>query len=499
MEVLNLASKVGASIVQIITESLYDKPLVIFREYVQNSADSIAQAKKDEKVKDLSIEIWAHNNDLYFLDNGTGILRENFDFTMSSIAGSNKSRREYIGYKGIGRLSGLSYCKRLTFINILDYQQNLFQTYTIDCSKYANLRKKEDLNKLDFSELMSRIANLDEQPNPEEIRILLKEHEGMFGTRHTGFLVVLEELSKVLVSAMQDKQFIEDLEWLLPIPFKNEMLIPCDTDGQSVHELFVSLSSEPAFSDIQYIPAQAYRVLYNGMALERPIERKSLRDYTCRCDLEQYAICVHSFSNTGIAIDSKNSFSGIRLYIDNMLLCNETELIPALQQFGMLSHSVNETIQAVRGIGAAVYIVDKLSISANARRTFIDITDDDSLRFLELLSEFVESVFRARYALSNYKSVMAKTQAAEEEKRKVSDAAREALIKLAGKEISIEEESVEHTAFSDLSLTERKRIVKSKITQALSQKIKRYIEQITECDVESCVEDFLTWLKANRS
>jgi len=32
---------VGAGILNIITESLYDNPIVVFREYVQNSIDSI--------------------------------------------------------------------------------------------------------------------------------------------------------------------------------------------------------------------------------------------------------------------------------------------------------------------------------------------------------------------------------------------------------------------------------------------------------------------------
>ena len=36
--------KVGAGILNIITESLYDKPIVVFREYVQNSVDSFMKA-----------------------------------------------------------------------------------------------------------------------------------------------------------------------------------------------------------------------------------------------------------------------------------------------------------------------------------------------------------------------------------------------------------------------------------------------------------------------
>ena len=37
-------SKVGAGILNIITESLYDNPIVVFREYVQNSMDSLLKS-----------------------------------------------------------------------------------------------------------------------------------------------------------------------------------------------------------------------------------------------------------------------------------------------------------------------------------------------------------------------------------------------------------------------------------------------------------------------
>ena len=34
-------SRVGSGIINVITESLYDNPIVVFREYVQNSVDSL--------------------------------------------------------------------------------------------------------------------------------------------------------------------------------------------------------------------------------------------------------------------------------------------------------------------------------------------------------------------------------------------------------------------------------------------------------------------------
>lgn len=492
-----MLGRVGASIVEIITESLYDKPIVIFREYVQNSADALAKAKRSGASEDMSIEIWKEQDTLFFLDNGTGIAKETFATKMGGIAGSDKTRRKNIGYKGIGRLSGLSYCKQLRFINIIDYQRNIFQTYTINCIEYAQMRKEDRLNNLEFAELMEQISTLNEQPIPQEIRALLSKHKKMFRTRNTGFLVVLDGISNVLSLTIKEKSFLEDLGWLLPVPFQDKLLTSDEDDKNETHLLFRSLGSEPAFADSSYVPAEAFRISYNDEILYRPINREMLREFVCRCNLEKYAVCVHNFSNTGIVINSKNPFSGIRLYIDNILLCNESELIPALQQFGMLSHPVNETIQTVRGIGAVVYIVDKVSLSANARRTFIDVTDDDSFRFLQLVGEFVEDVYQTRYALSNYNSAKKKEETTQENLETLGEKARSALLKLARQEIDLEEESIDQRNFTELLPSEKKKMIKSKINKDLNQKVKRYVEQLTDFRLDTYFEDFLTWLNAN--
>lgn len=82
-------STVGASILNIITESLYDKPIVVFREYVQNSVDSLSSVEV-EAENSLTSKIWEANNNLYFLDNGSGISENDFINRMKSIAFSTK-------------------------------------------------------------------------------------------------------------------------------------------------------------------------------------------------------------------------------------------------------------------------------------------------------------------------------------------------------------------------------------------------------------------------
>lgn len=490
-----MRERVGASIVEIITESLYDKPIVVFREYVQNSADSLRVAEKDDSTSSLAIKIWKKQDSLYFLDNGVGIVPEKFASTMGSIADSAKIRSKSIGYKGIGRLSGLSYCQKLSFVNIVDYQQDRFQTYTIDCQKYTQLRKNGELNNLQFADLMKLISALEEHPDTSEIKGILAPYVSLFEHRNTGFLVVLNSISLVLNATISERSFLENLSWLLPVPFQEELLSP--DDGDNIHELFSDLSKAPAFSDDFTMPAKAFNISYNESTIKRPITRSLLRDYLCKSNLEQYAVCVHTFSNAGIAINNKNCFSGIRIYIDNILLCDESELIPALQQFGMISHTVNETIQAVRGIGAIIYIVDKVNISANARRTFIDVTDEDSFNFLKLVGEFVENIFQARYALSGYYSAKKKEEISKNSLDELRQKAEDALVKLARQDIVLEEDPIPKKGFIDLPTAEKRRIIKSKISKDMNARIKRYIDQITDFSLGTYFEDFITWLKAN--
>ena len=115
-----------------------------------------------------------------------------------------------------------------------------------------------------------------------------------------------------------------------------------------------------------------------------------------------------------------------------------------------------------------------------------------------MIGEFVEDVYQARYALSNYNSARKKQEATRENLEILGDKARNALIRLARQKIDLEDEPIDQRDFSELSLPEKKRLVKSKISKDLSQRVKRYVEQTTEFQLDSCLEDFITWLNANR-
>ena len=478
---------VGASIVRVITESLYDKPIVVFREYVQNSVDSFLGIEGGE-ISDLAVNIWIQDDNLFFLDNGKGIAKEEFFGKMRSIGRSGKSKIGNLGYKGIGRLSGMAYCQTLSFINILDYQHKVYAKYQIDVEKYKSIQKEPNFGQTSIDELMDRIGILDENYSSTELNGILSAHDSMFKQRNSGFLVVLKGISKVLQNAISAKDFTNQLRWLLPVPFEGEL---------AAKDPIKSLSNEPFFDSIDIVPARAFPIFFESKQLTRPLDQNMLRsERLYLCEFDRYAVCMHSFSNRKIEMKKDNPFSGIRIYIDNVLLCDEEELIPVLQQYGYLSHSTYETIQSVRGIGAMIFIVDKINISANARRTFIDITDQDAIDFLELLGSFVERIYQTRYALSNYRNAREKNDKDSEKLERLKIRAQEALNELAQQKIEVAEPEEKPKEFSALSKTEQKRIVKARISKRLNEMLNQYLLQTNEFDPDTCFDDFATWFRS---
>ncbi len=485
------SQKVGAGILNIITESLYDKPIVVFREYVQNSADSFSKVCADQKDAELYSYIWSENGNLYFLDNGKGIAEEQFLTEMSQIASSQKRKIQNIGYKGIGRLSGIPYCKKLSFINICDYHSKKFQKYLIDGEKYNEIKKSDDYGSMTFEHLMDEIGVYSECIIGKELEKtieLLEPYSDIFVMRGTGFLVVLEDIREILIDTIDSKELKNDLGWLLPVKFKDELF-----KGEQ-EQLFRDMVEE---DEDKIIPAVAHNVFFNGDMIERPIESKMLRTYVCSIDLK-YAVGFHSFMHDKIAVMKDNPFAGIKIYIDNMLLCDENELLPALKEYGFIEHTVNELIQSVKGIGAMIYITDKVNISANARRTFIEVTDQDSIDFLKLLAEFVENIYTARYALSNYASSKKKADIEREKLNALKEKANNALSILAREEI-IREDSEEHIPkFSELSENEQKQIIKKKIVSEINVQIRNYLLQTNTFDYENAYHNFMIWLLASQ-
>lgn len=111
---------IGKDILELLSSSMYVESMSIYREYVQNAADSIDDARVcglisngSEGRVDFSID--AETRTVKIRDNGSGLPESEFVQRLTSFGASPKRGRHARGFRGVGRLAGLGYCQELIF------------------------------------------------------------------------------------------------------------------------------------------------------------------------------------------------------------------------------------------------------------------------------------------------------------------------------------------------------------------------------------------------
>jgi hypothetical protein len=110
---------IGKDVLELLTGAMYSDPLMIFREYVQNSADAIDEllstSKSVDKQPAVEISLDVASRAIVIRDTGVGIPNEAFQKRLTALGGSEKRGKDLRGFRGVGRLSGLGYCRELVF------------------------------------------------------------------------------------------------------------------------------------------------------------------------------------------------------------------------------------------------------------------------------------------------------------------------------------------------------------------------------------------------
>ena len=110
---------VGKDIFELFAGAMYAEPLSIFREYVQNAADALDEARTQglSRAGPNDVEIWFDHSErsVRIRDTGVGVPGAQFIKRLTSIGASRKRGTSARGFRGIGRLSGLGYCQELVF------------------------------------------------------------------------------------------------------------------------------------------------------------------------------------------------------------------------------------------------------------------------------------------------------------------------------------------------------------------------------------------------
>jgi hypothetical protein len=110
---------IGKQLFDVITSGMYDNPLMIYREYIQNAVDSIDFASRNGLMShdkgNIKIYLDGEKREIIIEDNGAGISGDRAAQVLSSLGMSPKEGQLFRGFRGIGRLGGLAYCDELIF------------------------------------------------------------------------------------------------------------------------------------------------------------------------------------------------------------------------------------------------------------------------------------------------------------------------------------------------------------------------------------------------
>ena len=120
----NREPTLGVHLLETITRGMYSEPFHSIREYIQNAYDSIRKARRQGLIPseegEIVITIDETAKSLSIRDNGTGLSPEEAAVHLLDIGHSEKARSgtgsdANAGFRGIGRMAGISYCKTLRF------------------------------------------------------------------------------------------------------------------------------------------------------------------------------------------------------------------------------------------------------------------------------------------------------------------------------------------------------------------------------------------------
>lgn len=173
---------IGKHTLESITSGMYSDPFVVFREYIQNAVDSIDNAVDKGIIKNgegqIIVKLAPLEKRIIIKDNGIGISASEAENTLISIGNSKKTSDTARGFRGIGRLSALSYCEKLTFITTTSGEK-LATKVTLDAFKLSQLLSSEVNDNKTVVEVLKEIYSVEYNPEDESAHYFIVEMDGV--------------------------------------------------------------------------------------------------------------------------------------------------------------------------------------------------------------------------------------------------------------------------------------------------------------------------------
>lgn len=148
-------------IIEVLTRGLYPNKLHVIREYVQNAYDAVLAWRRIHGPRDYGqIEIKTANPSIVIYDNGIGMDRTKVN-QYRYVGYSEKRAGEGVGFRGIGKLSGISVAEKLIVTSSVAGVAERYQlVFDADAMLSHILALKTDGKNIPLTELIRRYTTI---------------------------------------------------------------------------------------------------------------------------------------------------------------------------------------------------------------------------------------------------------------------------------------------------------------------------------------------------
>jgi hypothetical protein len=142
---------IGRDVLELVSSAMYIDPMTVYREYVQNAADAIDEARRSGQLGDselgrLDISVDPSTRTVRIRDNGSGIEWSDFLRRLTALGASPKRNTSARGFRGVGRLAGLGYAQELIFRSRID-GESLVSEVRWDCRRLKAAFRSTEVDK----------------------------------------------------------------------------------------------------------------------------------------------------------------------------------------------------------------------------------------------------------------------------------------------------------------------------------------------------------------
>jgi molecular chaperone HtpG len=236
--------KAGMYLLENLTSGMYNDPLSIYREYIQNAVDSIdvSFSANNNCPREVHISIDPFKKQITIRDNGEGIPSAIAEEVLSSIGSSNKNNSTLRGFRGIGRLGGIAFSDKAIF-RTKAAGEKIESVQTWDCIKLRQLISANK-NSLSFKDFFDTVTDFSHQNGKQP--------------KESYFEVTLEGVSSFRNHIADIKVINNYLSQVAPVPFNYKDF----SHGRTIDNyLYEKINS--------YRP---YNIILNGNKIYKPYQ-----------------------------------------------------------------------------------------------------------------------------------------------------------------------------------------------------------------------------------